>query len=84
MNFLTILKLVLQLLPLVLECVKVVETHTDLTGNGAAKFALVKGLLTDTAEIGTDIDKSQYNAAIEKAINLAVTFFNATGVFKKA
>lgn len=83
MNFITILKLVLQLLPLVLDAVKAVEANVNVSGNGAAKFELVKGLLTSTVDIGTDVDKNQYMTAIEKTINLAVAFFNTTGVFKK-
>lgn len=84
MNFLSVLKLVLQLLPLILEAIKTVEAASNVSGNGAAKLDLVKGLLTSTVEIGNDVDKNQYGAAIEKAISLAVTFFNTIGLFKKA
>lgn len=83
MNFLQILKLVLQLLPLVLDAVKTVEASVNVSGNGAAKLELVKGILTNTVDIGTDVDKAQYASAIEKTISLAVSFFNTTGIFKK-
>lgn len=84
MGFLQVLKLVLQLLPLILEAIKTVEAASNVSGNGSAKLELVKGLLTSTVDIGNDVDKSQYGAAIEKAIALSVSFFNAVGVFKKA
>jgi len=83
MGFLQILKLVLQLLPLILEAIKTVEAASNVSGNGSAKLELVKGLLTSTVDIGNDVDKSQYGAAIEKAIALSVSFFNTVGVFKK-
>ena len=83
MGFLQVLKLVLQLLPLILEAIKTVEAASNVSGNGSAKLELVKGLLTSTVDIGNDVDKSQYGAAIEKAITLSVNFFNAVGVFKK-
>jgi hypothetical protein len=83
MGFLQVLKLVLQLLPLILEAIKTVEAASNVSGNGSAKLELVKGLLTSTVDIGNDVDKSQYGAAIEKAIALSVSFFNAVGVFKK-
>lgn len=83
MQFLQILKLVLQLLPLILEGVKAVEAATNASGNGSAKLELVKGLLTSTVDVGEDVDKKQYASAVEKAINLAVTFYNTIGTFKK-
>lgn len=83
MNFLSVLKLVLQLLPLILQTIKEVEASSPLSGSGAAKMELVKGLLVNTVDIGTDIDKNQYGVAIEKVITLAVNFFNKTGTFSK-
>lgn len=83
MQFLQILKLVLQLLPLILDAVKTVEAATNASGNGSAKLELVKGLLTSTVDVGEDIDKKQYGNAVEKAISLAVSFFNTVGTFKK-
>lgn len=83
MTYLAILKLVLQLLPLLLDAIKTVEAASNISGNGAAKLDLVKGILTNTIDIGNDVDKAQYNTAVEKTISLAVSFFNTIGLFKK-
>ena len=83
MNFLVILKLVVQLLPLVLEAVKAAEHAIPVSGQGAAKLQFVKELLTTTTDLGTDVSEKDYSSAIEKTIALVVKMFNATGVFKK-
>lgn len=83
MNYLAILKLVLELFPLIIEAVKKVEEASGKSGEGASKLELVKSVLTDTVEIGQVVDQKQYISAVEKTISLVVKFFNATGVFKK-
>lgn len=84
MSFLSILKLVVQLLPIVLECVKAAEAAIPQSGQGAAKFAFVKELLSSTADISKEVDEKDYSNALEKTINLAVKLFNSVGTFKKA
>lgn len=83
MNFLTILKLIVQLLPLVLEAVKAAEQAIPVSGQGASKLQFVKDLLTTTVDLGTDVSEKDYSSAIEKTIALVVKLFNSTGVFKK-
>ena len=84
MNFITILKLVVQLLPLVLQAVRAAEDAIPQSGQGAAKFQFVKELLSDTAAIGSEVGEKDYLNALEKTITLAVKLFNSSGVFKKA
>ena len=84
MNFLIILKLVVQLLPMVLEAVKIAEHAIPVSGQGAAKLQFVKDILTTTVDLGTDVSKEDYLSAIEKTVTLAVKMLNSTGVFKKA
>lgn len=84
MNFLTILKLVVQLLPLVIEAVKAAEAAIPQAGQGSAKLQFVKDLLTSTTDIGTEVAEKDYVNAIEKTIALVVKLFNTTNVFKKA
>lgn len=84
MNFLTILKLVVQLLPLVIEAVKAAEAAIPQSGMGSAKLQFVKDLLTSTTDIGTEVAEKDYANAIEKTIALVVKLFNTTNVFKKA
>lgn len=84
MNFLTILKLVVQLLPLVIDTVKAAEAAIPQSGQGSAKLQFVKDLLTSTTDIGTEVAEKDYINAIEKTIALVVKLFNTTNVFKKA
>lgn len=84
MNYLQILKLVVQLLPLIIDAMKAVEAAIPQAGSGSAKLAFVKGMITDVAEIADDVDKKVFGAAIEKAIALAVSLFNTVGIFKKS
>jgi nitrate/nitrite-specific signal transduction histidine kinase len=84
MSFLSILKLVVQLLPLVIQAVKAAEEAIPQSGQGAAKFQFVRELLTTTSDIGTEVSEKDYVNALDKTIALAVKLFNATGVFKKA
>ena len=84
MNFLQILKLIVQILPLIIETMKTIEATIPQAGVGAAKMAFVKGLITDVSDIAEDVDKKVFATAIEKAINLAVTLMNTVGIFKKA
>ena len=84
MSFLNILKLVVQLLPLVIQAVKAAEEAIPQSGAGAAKFQFVRELLTTTADIGTEVSEKDYVNALDKTINLAVKLFNSVGVFKKA
>lgn len=83
MSFLTILKLVVQLLPLVLEAVKAAEAAIPQSGQGASKFAFVKDLLTTTVDLGNEVAEKDYASALDKTIALAVKLYNSTGVFKK-
>lgn len=83
MNWLSILKLLLQIFPLIIQAVQAVEEASGKSGNGSSKLELVKGLLTETVDVGEAVDQKQYASAIEKTINLVVKFFNNTGVFSK-
>lgn len=84
MNYFTVLKLIIQLLPLVIQAIQAAEAAIPQSGAGAAKLDFVKNLLTSTVDIGTDVDKASYASAIEKTISLVVSLFNKTEVFKKA
>ena len=84
MSYFTILKLIVQLLPLIQEAIKAVESAIPQSGQGAAKFQFVKELLSSTVEIGTEVSEKDYLNALEKTINIVVKLFNSAGVFSKA
>lgn len=83
MNFLSILRLVVQLLPMIIDAVKAIEAAIPAAGQGSAKLEAVKSLVTSVADIAGDVDSKNLSSALDKAISLVVTLFNKTGVFKK-
>lgn len=73
------IKIILQLIPSILEIVKAVEAQIPEGGKGKEKLEFVKEVLTSSYPQVTDI----WNI-VEKIISSAVTLYNATGVFKNA
>ena len=84
MNYLTILKLIVQLLPLIIDSVKAIEAAIPTAGKGSAKLEAVKGIVMGVADIASDVDSKNLASALDKAISLVVTLLNKTGVFSKS
>ena len=84
MNFLLILKLVVQLLPMLIDAVKAIEAAVPSAGQGSVKLEAVKNLVTSVADIAGDVDAKNLSSALDKAISLVVTLLNKTGVFSKS
>lgn len=82
MNVLTILKLALQLLPLIIDAMKIIEKEAPVAGQGAAKMELLKAQLSSVEDIATDVDQKQYDSAFAKAISFAAGIMKIAGVFK--
>ena len=83
MSFLSILKLVVQLLPMLIDAVKAIEAAVPAAGQGSVKLEAVKNLVMSVADITQDVDSKNLGSAIEKATSLVVTLLNKTGVFSK-
>jgi len=83
MNFLSILKLVIQLLPLLIDAVKAVEAAVPSAGQGSTKLETVKNLVMSVLDITQDVDNKNLGSALDKAISLVVTLLNKSGVFTK-
>ncbi len=70
---------VVQMLPTLITLIKQIEEVVPTSGQGTAKLALVREIVeasyTNMMEIWP---------LVEKAVAALVTFFNATGLFKKA
>jgi len=70
---------VVQMLPTLITLIKQIEELIPTSGQGAAKLALVREIVeasyTNVAEIWP---------IVEKVVAKLVTFFNTTGLFKKA
>lgn len=85
MQVLQILKLILSLLPLILDTVRAIEAALPEGGNGSAKLALVREAISAGYSVASDAVTSFEQAwpAIEKVVGAAVTLFNTAGAFKK-
>lgn len=85
MQALQTIKLVLSLLPMIIEAVKAIEAALPDGGKGEAKLALVRQAIAAGYSVATDTVAS-FEAmwpAIERTVAAVVALFNAVGVFKK-
>lgn len=84
-NFLAIVRLVLSLLPLLIDAVKAVEAAMPGVGQGAQKLAIIRSTLQAAFSVvdNTVATFDQVWPAMEKTVTAVVSTFNATGAFKK-
>lgn len=85
MNFLSILKLIITLLPSIIEAVKAIESAIPDGGKGDAKLKLIESVLSSTYEqsnraFGTF---EQVWPVLSSTVGAVVNLFNSTGTFKK-
>lgn len=86
MNFLQIVKLILSMLPAIIEAVKAIEAALPAGGQGAAKLDAIKGVLQSAYGVANDAT-AQFEAvwpAISGTVSALVALFNKAGVFKTA
>ena len=85
MKFLSLVRIVISLMPILIEAIRAVEEALPGSNNGAAKLAMVRGLLESSYETATDTEAtfSEIWPAIQKTVSSIVTAFNNAGVFKK-
>lgn len=84
MQFLTILKLILSILPLLIDAIKLIEQAIPETGKGEAKLAAVRSIVEssyDAADESLPVFEALW-PALQKTIGGLVGAFNATGIFK--
>lgn len=84
-NFLVIVRVVLGLLPLLIDAVKAVEAAMPQAGQGQAKLTIVRTALEAAFSIASDVSVTfaQVWPALERTVGAVVGAFNTTGVFKK-
>ena len=85
-NFLTIVRLVLTLLPLLIDTVKAIETAVPATGQGSAKLEMIRSTI-EAAYIASGEVAVQFATlwpALQTAVAGVVTVFNNSGLFKKS
>jgi hypothetical protein len=83
MQFLVILKLVISILPLVIDAIKLVEKSIPGTGHGEAKLSATRTILESSYGFSTDaiVSFESIWPTLKKTISGLVSAFNATGVF---
>lgn len=72
------IKLILQLVPIILELVKAIEAQIPEGGQGKAKLDFIQTVLTQAYPQIVDIW-----GMVEKIVSSAVTLYNATRSFQK-
>lgn len=84
-NFIATVKIILSLLPLILDAVKAIEAALPQSGQGAQKLALIRTTLQSAFDVAGNAVASfeQVWPALEKTIGAVVGLFNSAGVFKK-
>ena len=83
MSFIEIVRVVVQLLPLIIDAIKVVESAVPESGKGAQKLDLVKSVLEGSYTASNGQNFNAIWAAISTVISGLVKVFNSTGVFVK-
>ncbi len=84
MQLLQTIKLILSLLPLIVETVRTIEAVMP-AGSGKTKLEMLRGTMEAAYSVSTDTIV-QFEAvwpAIERTVSAVVTAFNTAGVFKK-
>ena len=76
MNFLSTIKLILELLPIIIQTVKQLESVFPASGMGALKFELIKRSLKSSYDVSNDIIP-----IVETTINSVVSVMNEFGIF---
>lgn len=86
MKYVEILRLVVAMLPTIIDAVKAIEAAIPESGKGAAKLAAVRTLLESIYSISgeTVVVFGQLWPALEKIIGGVVGALNAAGIFKPA
>lgn len=85
MGFLEIVKIVLGLLPVILDAVKSIEAAIPVSGKGKEKMDLIKTALQTTYD-ATNQTKTTFQVIwpqLESIITKVVSVYNSTGIFKK-
>jgi len=85
MKFLTILRTVINLMPVLIQAIKAAEEAIPGSGKGEQKLAMVRGVLEAAYGVATDTEATfdEVWPAVQKAIASIVSALNAAGMFKK-
>jgi hypothetical protein len=84
MKFLQIVRMLLELLPIVIQTIKAIEEALPGQGKGEAKLALVRSALEAAYAVSDDVELSFDTLwpQLKFIIDKTVAVFNSTGEFK--
>lgn len=86
MQFLTVIKTILSILPLIVQAITTIEQAFPQSGQGSNKLELIKQTLLGASEVSEDVGIRQFETmwpALQKTISAVVSLANASGLFKK-
>jgi len=84
MQYITILRTILALLPTIIEVIKAIEAAIPGTGQGKAKLEAVRQILEASSAVAGET-ANQFAAlwpALQVSIGAIVALFNSSGVFR--
>ena len=86
MNFIAIVKLLIQLLPVVIEAIQAIEAAFPAGGQGQVKMELIKSTVQGAYSAATDATAAFDTlwTPLQSMISSVVGVFNSTGLFKKS
>lgn len=85
MQYLALIRLVLALLPAVIDAVKAIEAAYPAAGQGALKLDLVRGILQNAYDAGTGVTVKfdELWPVLQNTVASVVGFMNSAGLFRK-
>lgn len=85
MQYLSLIRLVLSLLPVLIDAIKAIEAAFPASGQGSLKLELVRGVVEQAYNAGTGALSKFEDVwpVLQKVIASLVTFMNTTDIFKK-
>lgn len=85
MQLITILKLIISLLPLLIDAIKAIEAAMPGTGKGATKLAAVQSIVESAYKASSDAlpPFEDIVPVLQKTVESIIAGFNVTGVFAK-
>ena len=85
MQFLTILKLIIAILPLLIDAIRAIEDAIPGQGKGEAKLSAVRTVVESAYGVSNDVVPKFETLwpAMQKVVSGLVSSFNSSGDFKK-
>lgn len=85
MQYLMYIRIVLGLLPILIDAIKAIEAAFPASGQGTVKLELLRGIVEKAYNAGTGALAKFEDIwpVMEETIALLVKFMNSTGIFKK-